>query len=66
MAGSPFRGTIIFACFDGEELGLWGSNHYARELAARRAPVLAVLNDDIIGNPSAATELREPNVDSRL
>ena len=28
--GHAFRGTIVFACFDGEELGLWGSNHYAR------------------------------------
>ncbi|MGB8151127.1 MAG: M28 family peptidase, partial [Candidatus Cybelea sp.] len=41
MAGTHFRGTIVFACFDGEELGLWGSNHYAHELAAAHAPVLA-------------------------
>ncbi len=49
MAPAHFRGTIVFACFDGEELGLWGSDHYARELAARHAPVLAVLNNDIVG-----------------
>ncbi|HXO17773.1 MAG TPA: M20/M25/M40 family metallo-hydrolase [Candidatus Dormibacteraeota bacterium] len=61
MAGSPFRGTIIFACFDGEELGLWGSNHYAHELAARRVPVLAVLNDDIIGNSIGGDGASEPN-----
>jgi hypothetical protein len=57
-----FRGTIVFACFDGEELGLWGSDHYARELAAANAPVLAVLNNDIIGNSTGGDGLSEPNV----
>ena len=56
------RGTIVFACFDGEELGLWGSNHYARELAARHVPVLAVLNNDIIGNSVGGDGASEPNV----
>ena len=62
MATTAFRGTIVFACFDGEELGLWGSNHYARELAARHTPVLAVLNDDIIGNSVGGDGRSEPNV----
>ena len=62
MAGTRFRGTIIFACFDGEELGLWGSDHYARELAARHAPVLAVLNNDIIGNSVGGDGNSEPDV----
>jgi Peptidase family M28 len=62
MAGTRFRGTIVFACFDGEELGLWGSNHYARELAARHVPVLAVLNNDIIGNSVGGDGASEPNV----
>ncbi|HEY1866778.1 MAG TPA: M20/M25/M40 family metallo-hydrolase [Candidatus Cybelea sp.] len=62
MTATRFRGTIVFACFDGEELGLWGSNHYARELAASHAPVLAVLNDDIIGNSVGGDGRSEPNV----
>jgi hypothetical protein len=62
MAGSRFRGTILFACFDGEELGLWGSNHYAHEMAARGTPILAVLNDDIIGNSVGGDTQSEPNV----
>jgi len=62
MTSTRFRGTIVFACFDGEELGLWGSNHYARELAARRVPVLAVLNNDIIGNSVGGDGISEPNV----
>jgi hypothetical protein len=62
MATTRFAGTIIYACFDGEELGLWGSHHYALELAARRVPVLAVLNDDIIGNSVGGDGLSEPSV----
>ena len=62
MAPQHFAGTIVFACFDGEELGLWGSDHYAKELAARRAPVLAVLNDDIIGNSTGGDGAHEPGV----
>jgi Zn-dependent M28 family amino/carboxypeptidase len=62
MAATQFKGTIVFACFDGEELGLWGSDHYARELAARHAPVLAVLNNDIIGNSTGGEGAHEPGV----
>ena len=62
MTATHFRGTIIYACFDGEELGLWGSNHFARGEAARHAPILAVLNNDIIGNSAGGDGLSEPNV----
>jgi hypothetical protein len=62
LAGTRFRGTIVFACFDGEELGLWGSAHYAHGLAARHAPVLAVLNNDIIGNSAGGDGTSEPGV----
>jgi hypothetical protein len=62
MAATHFRGTIVFACFDGEELGLWGSNHYAHELAAAHAPVLAVLNNDIVGNSVGGDGSSEPGV----
>lgn len=62
MVRSTFRGTIVFACFDGEELGLWGSSHYAKELAASKAPVLAILNNDIIGETDGGGGLSEPDV----
>lgn len=62
MSATPFRGTIVFVCFDGEELGLWGSDHYAKELAAAKAPVLAVLNNDVIGNSTGGEGLSERNV----
>ena len=54
MAGlSHFRGTIVFAVFDGEELGLWGAGHYAASLKAAGADVAADLNNDIIGASNA-------------
>jgi len=45
----PF--DIEFVCFDGEELGLWGSEAYADSAAAdpSSTPILAVLNMDMIG-----------------
>lgn len=62
MAATHFRGTIVFACFDGEELGLWGSAHFAAEEAARHVPILAVLNNDIVGNSIGGSGSSEPDV----
>lgn len=53
MAAQQFHGTIIFAVFDGEELGLWGSDHFARELKAAGTDVVADLNNDIIGTSNS-------------
>lgn len=49
MAKTRFHGTIVFACFDGEEQGLFGSGHYAQTLKARGVKVLGNLNNDIMG-----------------
>lgn len=49
MAKTHFHGTIVFACFDGEEQGLFGSGHFAQVLKAQGVKVLGDLNDDIIG-----------------
>jgi len=62
MASQHFRGTIVFAIFDGEELGLWGSAHYANELKAAGTSVAADLNNDIIGNSTGGDGVHEPNV----
>jgi hypothetical protein len=48
-----FPATLVFACFDGEEQGLFGSGHYAHELAKRGVKVEADLNNDIIGSSTA-------------
>ncbi len=62
MAPHHFRGTIVFATFDGEELGLWGSQHYAGELRSAHADVIADLNNDIIGNTHGGDGMHEPGV----
>ncbi|HET9030823.1 MAG TPA: M28 family metallopeptidase [Candidatus Aquilonibacter sp.] len=62
MAPHHFRGTIVFATFDGEELGLWGSQHYADELKKDGTPVAADLNNDIVGNTSGGNGAHEPYV----
>jgi len=53
MARQQFHGTIVFAIFDGEELNLWGSDHFARQLKAANTDVVADLNNDIIGTSNA-------------
>lgn len=62
MAPQHFRGTIYFVCFDGEELGLWGSTHLAAELKAAGAPVQAVLNNDVVGSSHGGSGAHEPDV----
>ncbi len=49
MAGSHFKSTIVFACFDGEEQGLFGSGHFAKKLKDAGVRVEANFNNDIMG-----------------
>jgi hypothetical protein len=49
MAGTHFKGTVVFACFDGEEQGLFGSAHFAHVLKTAGVEVDADINNDIIG-----------------
>ena len=65
MAATHFRGTLVFACFDGEEQGLFGSDHYAKVLRASGTQVAADLNDDIIGASVGHDGEQSPN-DVRL
>lgn len=60
MAGlRHFRGSIAFACFDGEELGLWGSRHFTQELKAQGTDVAADLNNDVVGTPNSTGSGRD-------
>ncbi len=65
LAPVHFAGTIVFACFDGEEQGLFGSAHFAQSLAAQGVRVSADLNDDIIGASQGHDGEAAPN-DVRL
>jgi hypothetical protein len=43
------HGTVIFACFDAEEQGLFGSGHFAKTLKDAHVDVEGDLNSDIVG-----------------
>ncbi|MBM3280098.1 MAG: M20/M25/M40 family metallo-hydrolase [Candidatus Handelsmanbacteria bacterium] len=49
LAGQSFPWSIRFVAFSGEELGLWGSRHYATQAVERGERIIGVLNFDMIG-----------------
>jgi hypothetical protein len=49
LAAVPLHATVIFATYDSEEQGLFGSAHHAQALKAAGADVEGDLNNDIIG-----------------
>jgi Peptidase family M28 len=49
LANVPLHATVVFACFDAEEQGLYGSGHYAKTLKDAHVDVEGNLNSDIIG-----------------
>jgi Zn-dependent M28 family amino/carboxypeptidase len=53
LAALPLDSTLVFLCTSGEEQGLLGAKAHAEALAAgKRARVVMVLNNDIVGDPS--------------
>lgn len=51
LADQEFAGTIVFACYDGEEQGLLGSAAHAETLeAAENIHVDGMITNDIVGN----------------
>jgi hypothetical protein len=49
LAASPPARTVVFIAFSGEELGLLGSAHYAKEPIYPLAGTLAMVNLDMVG-----------------
>ena len=49
LAGAHLHATLIFAAYDAEEQGLFGSAHHAKALRAAGADVQGDLNNDIVG-----------------
>jgi len=64
-ADGPLPFDLEFVCFDGEELGLWGSDTLAHAEKEADAPILGVFNMDMIGyNPVADSLTIMPNRES--
>ena len=60
MSKKKYPCTIIFMAVQGEEQGLLGARHMAGKLKHRGANVVAMLNNDIVGN-TVASETGETN-----
>lgn len=54
MSKHAFPSTIIFVAVSGEEQGLLGAAHLARSLKADSANVVAMFNNDMVGNTDAS------------
>ena len=60
MSKRSFSATIIFVAVTGEEQGLYGARHLAELAKANNWNILAMLNNDMIGNSlSSGTNLRD-------
>ena len=55
----PFKYTIRFVWFTGEELGYWGSKPYVKTLVDQQADVVAAINLDMIGYDSDSDRVVE-------
>lgn len=53
LANQQFRATVVFLCTIGEEQGLVGARYHADAARTRNENIIAVLNNDIVGDPSA-------------
>jgi hypothetical protein len=49
LAPVPLHATVVFACFDSEEQGLFGSAHFAKTLKDAHVDVAGDFNNDIVG-----------------
>jgi Zn-dependent M28 family amino/carboxypeptidase len=52
LSGQRLDATVVFLATAGEEQGLFGARAHARAARERHLDVRAVLNDDIVGDPS--------------
>jgi hypothetical protein len=50
QSGIEFDATLVFMCHAGEEQGLIGAHLHAQKAVDQRIPIVAVLNNDIVGN----------------
>jgi acetylornithine deacetylase/succinyl-diaminopimelate desuccinylase-like protein len=66
-SGIDFEATLVFACWAGEEQGLFGSKAHTRQIASEGVAVEAVCNNDIVGNSRGvmASRMQPPSASIR-
>ena len=59
LSKARFPATLVFIAVAGEEQGLLGSEHWARQARARNANIEAMITNDIVGNARDETGRRD-------
>lgn len=59
MSTRKFEATIVFAAVAGEEQGLFGSRHMARQMKESNTQVAAMFTNDIVGNTLGQNGVRD-------
>lgn len=66
MSKKEFSGTIIFTAVSGEEHGLYGATHMAKLAKEENWNLVAMLNNDMIGNSGSSGTLLNDNMKVRV
>jgi hypothetical protein len=66
MSKREFPATIIFTAVSGEEHGLYGATHIAKKAKAENWNIVAMLNNDMIGNSGSSGTLLNDNMRVRI
>jgi len=66
MAPVKFPATIVFMAFSGEEHGLYGSRYMASKAKQENWNIIAMLNNDMIGNSNSSETLLNDNMKVRV
>jgi hypothetical protein len=66
MSSRKFSATIIFMCVSGEEHGLYGAKFMAAKAKQEKWNIVAMLNNDMIGNSGSSGTLLNDNMRVRV
>lgn len=66
MSVRKFPATIVFMALSGEEQGLYGARHMAARAKEENWNIIAVLNNDMIGNSGSSETLLNDNMRVRV
>lgn len=66
MSKNGYPATIVFMAVSGEEHGLFGAKHMAQKAKDENWNIIALLNNDMIGNPDAGGTLAHTNMKVRV
>lgn len=66
MSARKFSATIVFMAVSGEEHGLYGAKHMAAKAKQENWNIIAMLNNDMIGNSGSSETLLNDNMRVRV